>query len=192
MLSQFHVYDHRLGLHEGRFIEDCPSCNPEVESFTAATPTPTTDVGITYFGFETPVSPRIGDVWHEPGAGLWVWVRRDQGELWVNALDTERVKPDTQVAIPLDQPPNPAVEVVQMTKTISDELLASKALGVDVLKEAQVQGFAQIEMDLFNRSFIRVTDFQTEHFDEPSRGFVRVKTWCYARPRPDFAPRIAS
>lgn len=206
--NPFLVYDHRLGLHDGQQVVGCPSCFPdEAAVFTAATDAqPSESYGglFTFTGLNIPVSPRIGDTWHEPGAGVWVWVqRRDPGssvrsrppETWVNAYDVTRTR-SPHLAVPAPEEVRLAVhpDVMRIGKTItlSGELLASKAMGVDVEREAEAQTRAACEAHMEENNLIPVSIYQHTWGIGPtsSSGGKTCNTEVLARPRPQFVASV--
>lgn len=183
--------DHRLGRHNGQSMDGCPTCRPDL--FTADDRAADSNADrnfIDAFGLNEPRHPRVGDVWHEPGRGLWLWYRQfDESEYWVNALDISKVRSNTQMTLTLENLPNvnPSVTAHNLSTTISEELLTSKAMGVDVLTEAREQTRARLVADLMGKDLVACSSIITREDDDPLRRGVRVTASVLVRPRPSFS-----
>jgi len=189
----FAELDHRLGRHDGQPHDNCPSCHPD--AFTAATPAQDipTPGGIDWHGFKEPPYPTHGFAWHEPGIGIWMWVRRKrEGDLWVNALDPSLSRPGQGILAATEFNPHPEARIYAATVSISDEVLASSAMGVDPAQEAEEQAMAKVIVDCHQQDVVLVSPFWTKVIEEPSYFHTKFIVSAYGRVRPSLAPTEAS
>lgn len=190
----FAELDHRLGRHDATPNDLCPSCRPDSVSFTAARDEPATGGEWDYAGLKEPSNPLVGDVWHEPGSGLWMWCRFDEVcEEWVNAMDTTKVRPGNVrmiVSLGSSIQYNAAVKMITTSKILDEVMLRSTAMGVRPEKMVLDFNEAALEHQMHKEDMVAVTSTWTETF-ETAAG-VQFTTTVAARKRPSFAMRVDS
>lgn len=183
--------DHLIGHHDEKPSDGCPLCHPE--SFTAAPDRETVEItdAVDYFGLNEPMNPRLGDVWHEPGHGVWMWVRQKEGDLWVNALNMERVR-DGQMAFPLSIIEyHPSARRLGMTYDIAESLIAKSPMGLNPREEARSLNLGRLAERLRDDGLVAIAPVEHMESRVISLDVIRISATLLARPRFTFASTSA-
>ena len=163
-------------------IDEIPCTKAATQTFTEVSKR---GAGEFTWVYAEPFLPRFGDTWLDR-SGLYVYVEtRSDGYGWLD-VTTGTMKPG-QGHLP-GGGINPNAKQLSVKQVYSEELLHSKALGVDADAAAKEQVGAMLVKHCIERNVIQVTPTQwASHVNLSIKGWT-YEARCMAVPRPQLHP----